>query len=311
MDNNTHFDIKTSQFDNFKMFNFKKYLPISETDKSWGFVVHDVGYAVIQRQTQYPPVGHPGSHQFLWEKGRALDEHHFVLITEGKGIFESESAGPINVEAGDGFILFPNEWHRYKPKKKIGWTEYWVGFSGVVAENVMKDIFFSQKTPVVHNCANALVKNLFKSLFQLILEEPYGFQRTASGICLQLIAEICNIQKSSESTIQNNSLIAKAKYFMHQKIDEDIDLQSFCSDQGISYSKFRSDFKQHTSFAPLQYFILMKIEKSKDLLVSTDMSIKQIAFELGFKTDHYFSRIFKDKTGFSPLEFKAAKRKIH
>ena len=60
---------------------------------------------------------------FSYESGRILDEYHFVLITEGKGIFESKSAGIKNVNTGDGFLLFPGEWHRYKPIKQSGWTE--------------------------------------------------------------------------------------------------------------------------------------------------------------------------------------------
>ena len=307
MSNNARSDIKTPQFDSVMSLDFKKYIPISEADKSWGLVVHDVGSAVIPPKTEYPPKGHPGTHRFSWEQGRILQDYHFVLVTEGNGTFESSSAGTINLCAGDGFILFPKEWHRYKPIREVGWTEYWAGFSGTIAETVMKDTFFSVEQPVIKNCANILVKGLFQSLFQLISEEPFGYQRTASGICLQLAAEICNIQKGSESNLQHGSIIPKAKYLMHQKIDENIDFHQFCSNHMISYSKFRSDFRHQSGFAPLQYFMLMKIEKAKDLLFNTDMKTKEIAFSLGFRSDHYFSRLFRAKTGFSPQEFRHKK----
>ena len=135
-------------------------------------------------------------------------------------------------------------------------------------------------------------------------EEPFGYQRMASGICLQLIAEICNIQKGSESSKQANSIISKAKYLMHKKIDENIDFHIFCKNHGISYSKFRTDFKSQTGFAPLQYFLLMKIEKAKDLLNTSDLHTKQIAYILGFKSVHYFCRIFKLKMGLTPQQFR-------
>ncbi|MEL7588300.1 MAG: AraC family transcriptional regulator [Prolixibacteraceae bacterium] len=308
MNSNARSDIKTPQSDIPKNADFRKYLPISEADKSWGLVVHDVGSAVIPPKTEYPPKGHPGTHRFSWEQGRILQEYHFILITEGKGIFESRSSGTINLGAGDGIILFPGEWHRYKPIRKVGWTEHWVGFSGTIAEVIMKDNFFPAKQPVVKNCTNILVKSLFKSLFQLISEESFGYQRTASGICLQLAAEICNIQKGSELNMQRNSVISEVKYLMHKKIDEHIDFHQFCRNHMISYSKFRSDFRYQTSFAPLQYFMLMKIEKAKDLLMSTNMKTKEIAYHLGFKSDHYFSRLFRAKTGFSPQEFRTQRR---
>jgi len=305
---NTDSDKLIPQFDNYIKPAFKKYLPISDIDRSWGFNIIDIGYAVIPENSSYPSLGHPGTHMFSWETGRILNEFHFVLITQGKGFFESKSVDTKNINTGDGFVLFPGEWHRYKPLKETGWTENWVGFSGQIADIVMNDIFFDKESPIIQKCANMLVMNLFKSMIQLISEEPFGFQRTASGICLQLIAEICNIQKGTGTSNQANSLISKAKYLMHKKIDEDIDFHTFCKNHGISYSKFRSDFKLQTGFAPLQYFLLMKIEKAKDLLNNTDLRAKQVAHHLGFKSDHYFSRIFKLKTGLTPQEFRSRNR---
>lgn len=292
------------QIDKARQPAFKKYIPISDIDLKWGFNINDIGHIVIPENSYYPSKGHPGTHMFSWEKGRILNEFHFVLIKQGKGIFESKQAGEKNVDGGDGFMLFPGEWHRYKPLKRMGWTEYWVGFSGQIADIVMNNVFFKREQPFIQKCGNMLVLNLFKSMIQLISEEPFGFQRTASGICLQLIAEICNIQKGAGASKQMNSLISTSKHLMHKKIDEDIDFHIFCKNHGVGYSKFRSDFKQQTGFAPLQYFLRMKIEKAKEQLNNTDLSAKQIAYNLGFKSDHYFCRVFKLKTGVTPQEFR-------
>lgn len=307
---NTESDIFIPQIDNANQPAFKKYLPISHIDRSWGFNINDIGHVVIPRNSYYPSKGHPGTHMFSWETGRILNEFHFVLITDGRGVFESKSAGVKNVDKGDGFLLYPGEWHRYKPVKETGWTENWIGFSGQIADVITNEHFFTKENPIIHKCGNMLVLNLFKSLKQLISEEPFGFQRTASGVCLQLIAELCNIQKGAVLSEQANSVISKAKHLMHKKIDEEIDFHTFSKNHGVSYSKFRSDFKHRTGFAPLQYFLLMKIEKAKDLLKSTELKAKQIAYNLGFKSDHYFGRIFKMKTGLTPQEFRTKGRSI-
>ena len=67
-----------------------------------------------------------------------------------------------------------------------------------------------------------------------------------------IIAEICNIQKEVEIPKLSRSLISKAKYLMHNKIDETINFHLFCKNNRIRYSKFRADFKHQTGFAPLQ-----------------------------------------------------------
>lgn len=291
-----------------KRIALKKYLPISDIDNKWGFVINDVGNTIIKKDSDYPIKGHPGTHMFSWENGRVLDEYHFVLITAGKGIFESKSAGLININAGDGFLLFPGEWHRYKPLQQIGWVENWVGFSGNIPELLISDSLFDKKKPIIRKCASLQLVNHFDTLFQLVNEEPFGFQRIASGICLQLLAEVYNTKQSTKQSNQFNSLLLKAKQIIHKQIDEQIDFQLMAKDFGISYSKFRRDFKSQTGLAPLQYHLLLKIEKAKELLINSELKAKEIAYKLGFESDHYFCRLFKQKTGTSPAQFRAQRR---
>ncbi len=282
--------------------SYKKYLILSELDHQWGFIVNDTGYTIIPKDTEYPPKGHPGSHMFSWKTGRMLNEYHFVLISKGEGIFESKSAGKRKINEGDAFLLFPGEWHRYKPLKETGWTEHWVGFAGEIADLIVKEYFFKKENPVANKFDNQLVTKLFKTVHQLIEEEPFGFQRTASGICIQLMAEFCNTQHGLG--LKHESPISRAKHIMNGKIDEEIDFEVLAKNLAISYSKFRSDFKRQTGLPPLQYFLLLKIEKAKGLLIHTDISSKQIAYDLGFESDFYFCRLFKKKMGLTPKEFR-------
>lgn len=298
---NRESDKITAQNDKHKP-NFKKYLILSELDHKWGFIVNDTGFTTYPKDSDYPAKGHPGTHMFSWKTGRILDEYHLVLISEGEGIFESKSAGKRKIQGGDAFLLFPGEWHRYKPLQKTGWTERWVGFSGKMADELMKDYFFKKENPIANKFNNQLVSKLFKTLHQLIEEEPFGFQRTACGICIQLMAEFCNTQYGSG--LKHESPISRAKHIMNEKIDEAIDFVILAKNLGISYSKFRSDFKRQTGLPPLQYFLLLKIEKAKGLLINSDTNSKQIAYDLGFESDFYFCRLFKKKMGVSPKKFR-------
>jgi AraC-like DNA-binding protein len=298
---NREYDKLTAQNDKPK-YNFKKYLIISDLDHKWGFIVNDTGYTTYPKDTDYPATGHPGTHMFNWKTGRILNEYHLVLISKGKGIFESKSAGKQKINAGDGFLLFPGEWHRYRPLKKTGWSEHWVGFSGNRSDALIKEYFFKKENPVANKFNNQLVTKLFKTIQQLIQEEPYGFQRTASSICIQLMTEFCNTQHGSK--LKHDSPISRAKHIMNEKIDEEIDVKILAKNLGVSYSKFRSDFKHQTGLPPIQYFLLMKIEKAKELLQNTTISTKQIAYNLGFESDFYFYRLFKNKTGITPKKFR-------
>ena len=182
-------DKSIAHFDNQANSVFKKYLPISELDYRWGFTVNDVGHTKIGMDSDYPLRGHPGTHMFSWETGRILEEYHFVLITEGKGIFESETAGTKNISSGDGFLLFPGEWHRYKPAKETGWTENWVGFSGQIPDIIMQDVFFSRKQNIIPNCSTIDSRYQFN-----FLDFKVFFLKSFKTLLSPIISSIDNIK---------------------------------------------------------------------------------------------------------------------
>tara|TARA_R110002074_G_scaffold300132_2_gene471648 strand:+ start:410 stop:1288 length:879 start_codon:yes stop_codon:yes gene_type:complete len=283
---------------------YKKYLITSKKDKSWGFYVNNLGRNVIKKYADYPSMDHPDQYVFTWDKGRVLNEFHLVLITKGKGVFESNATGKIKVSDGDIFLLFPDVWHRYKPKKSTGWTERWVGFSGTIANQFLSNGFFNPDEPIISKCSKPHVLNHFNTLFKLFDETTYGYQHLASGVCIQLMAELYNI-KSGGNNIENlNSMVSRTKSIMYKNINSPIDLTKIAAALGVSYSKFRIDFKKQTGVSPLQYHLLLKIEKSKELLLNSSKSQKEIAFELGFESDVYFNRLFKRKTGLAPGKFR-------
>lgn len=283
---------------------YRKYLITSDKDITWGFFINNLGRNVIEKYTNYPSKDHPDQYIFTWEKGRILNEFHLVFITKGRGVFESKATGKINVFDGDVFLLFPGVWHRYKPKRSIGWTEHWVGFSGKIATQFLSNGFFKTDDPIISKCNNPYILNHFNSLFKLFDEEPYGYQRIASGICIQLMADLYNIKSGGNSLETLKSMISKTKSIMYNNINSTLNLKEIARSLGVSYSKFRIDFKKQTGVSPLQYHLLIKIEKSKELLLNSNKSQKEIAFELGFESDVYFNRLFKRKTGFAPGKYR-------
>lgn len=282
---------------------------VFDQDKSWGFYVNNLGRTVIEKNTKYPSSDHPDNYIFTWDKGRVLDEFHLVLITKGEGVFESRETGPMKISDGDVFLLFPGMWHRYKPLKKTGWTERWIGFSGNIANQFLSNGFFSSNKPVISKCNKPGVLNHFNTLFKLFDEEPFGFQRLASGVCIQLMAELHNIKNGGNNIEDLNSMVSRAKRIMYNNINTTLNLIKIASQLGVSYSKFRIDFKKQTGVSPLQYHLLLKVEKSKELLLNTNKSQKEIAYQLGFESDYYFNRLFKRKTGLAPGKFRKISKK--
>lgn len=110
----------------------------------------------------------------------------------------------------------------------------------------------------------------------------------------------------------NNDLLQKMEKILEKAFeDENLAIKGIPTVQDLSNSlhlspSYLSDMLRSLTGQNAQQHIQNKIiEKSKEKLSTSDLSISEIAYELGFEYSQSFSRLFKAKTGQSPVEFKA------
>lgn len=282
-----------------------KYLVANSSDELWGLYITTIGFQSIQPNAKYPPKTHPSSYWFSPDTGRRLNEYQFIYITSGEGIFESSSCKPIQVEAGSIILVFPDEWHTYKPLKDKGWDEYWVGCKGGVIENLVQNQFITKYDPIIKIGLNEQIVGLFKHGMEIATYQKTAYQQILAGIISHLFSLVYYIQKNNafrdKEAIQ---LIEKARVIMREHPEGYGSPQVIAKKLNISYSWFRRIFKHYTGLSPAQYMLEIKIQKSKELLNSTTMSIKEIAFTLNFLNVSYFVTFFKSKTGIRPSEYR-------
>lgn len=91
---------------------------------------------------------------------------------------------------------------------------------------------------------------------------------------------------------------------MKELIDQPVSMQEIAKKAGMGYSLFRKLFKAQMNYAPIQYFQNLKIQKAIELLTTTAIPVKEIAYRLDFESPAYFSARFKKQTGKSPVEYR-------
>jgi len=288
--------------------SFVKYTNPGTLDKDWGLYLTVVGYAQIPKGQNYPPRKHPSGYFFSWESGRVLQEYQINYITEGSGIFET-SSDQFQVGPGSILVLRPGMWHRYRPDKHTGWNEHYIGFNGSFCENLLQEGFFQAAKPVLYVGFQESLLQLFFEVVQSVKEEKSGHQQIAAANTILMLGKILWVLRNQEFAGKSIELtIRKACVFFRENLNSNVNIEQLAGDLNVGYSYFRQMFKKYTGISPTQYHLSLRIQKAKDLLVSTALSFKEIANELGFESYFYFSRIFKDKTGLSPQEFRKKQR---
>jgi AraC-like DNA-binding protein len=281
-----------------------KYLTISEEDSNWGLFLNVAGTANILPNTNYPSPSHPSEYYFTWEKGRILDEYQINFITEGAGMLENRF-GSFPLKKGSIFITFPGIWHRYKPALKTGWIETYIGFDGELARKLICKPQFAPEEPVYHFGIKEELLDTFLKIFDLIEKEQPGYQQIASGMVIKLLGYIISFEKQKNFSGKPIAKVIEAiRFEMRQKMEEELNLRELAKKHNVSYSFFRKMFKKYTGVSPGQYHLQLRITRAKELLISTDKSIKEISYELGFQSIFYFSNMFKKKEGVTPSYFR-------
>jgi len=97
------------------------------------------------------------------------------------------------------------------------------------------------------------------------------------------------------------------QYFMDKAQQNGLPTVNYLSEQlNLSSDYLTSLLKVTTGLSSQQHIHEKLIEKAKEKLSSTDLSVSEIAYELGFEHSQSFSKLFKSKTKQSPLEFRAS-----
>lgn len=283
-----------------------KYLTISDKDKLWGIYTTVVGFSIVPPKLKYPIDKHPESYYFHWKKGRFLNEYQLIYISKGSGILEIGSNKKYSVQSGEVFLIFPEIWHRYKPDFEVGWTEYSVGFSGDIVHSIFKNKFINANEPIYQIGYNEEIIKSIMDIINLAKMEKTYYQQYVSSEIIGLLGKVIYISKNRKVEKQIETNMRKAKLIISQSFDKEFNTSQVCLELNMSYSKFRKAFKKYVGISPGQYQMQLKINKSKELLATTDASLKEISVQLGFNNEFHFNTFFKNKIGISPGRYRNA-----
>jgi AraC-like DNA-binding protein len=283
-----------------------KYLPLSPIEQAWGLHVTAVGQSRVAAHAQYPPAPHPEGYGYAWPDARVLQEFQCIYIVRGEGVFESEATGKVTVEAGNLCVLFPDEWHRYRPDPETGWDEYWVSFDGDMPRRLLEHGILSPKQAVYDVGLRESILRCYKDLIDIVDADRIGSRQIAATLTAQLIARARAAIQVDDAPAQK--MLRDAVFCIEQNVNQPIDFGRLATDLNIGYSAFRHKFKQHIGLSPKQYHLELRISKAKSLLTNTTLTVNEIAGALNFGSPYYFMKLFKKRAEMSPTQWRTYSR---
>mgnify|MGYP002855875682 CR=1 FL=1 len=100
---------------------------------------------------------------------------------------------------------------------------------------------------------------------------------------------------------KEDSFLKKVRFTLEAHIsDEDFGITQLCSIIAMSRSQLYRKFNSLTDTTLHQYIMTLKLQKAKELLLTTDLNVSQVAYDTGFKNLSHFSRVFTKEFGYNP-----------
>lgn len=135
-----------------------------------------------------------------------------------------------------------------------------------------------------------------------------GFEQVCHGLLQVLLVYISrkqNLSVISDSSFQLSKECALAKRYIDSNYSQNITLDSLAEITHINKFYLAHSFTECIGQSPINYLTDRRLEACKELLVSSNLSVAQVATSVGFSSQSYFSQIFRKKTGMTPRQYRS------
>jgi len=178
-------------------------------------------------------------------------------------------------------------------------------FESVVSDKVADFIFFS--IPASRKIySKFIVKDTRRKLLTLAHwlaeEREKPFEKRKKLLQVYMNAVILEMEKLSKEN--PNSPLSYIRNYMADNLSTKHNISSLAENAGISKFHFIRKYQKYFGISPLQDLLRMRLEAACNLLISTEMTLKEIAEKTGFCDQYHFSRIFKKHLKITPGNFR-------
>lgn len=237
-----------------------------------------------------------------------------TLVVDGclEFTFENER---FPVRGGMFFVTKPDEWHGAVDNTLQPAEWYWahIQFPSSGALPGLSQEQTSELSAGFAGITRRLIsgsETLQECFTQLLAENrtrsPYSM--LAARACYQrLLVQILRDHeraKQFEGSQELSRSIRLVVDWLDEHLGDVLSVTELAEISGLSESHFRQRFHQEMGISPSDFIARRRVLKAKSLLKTTDLSITEIAFRLGFQSSPYFAAVFKKLTGHTPSQFR-------
>lgn len=239
---------------------------------------------------------------FVTDNADGREDYYLIYVERGE-LEIILNGTPYTAQSGTAVIFPPHCHYKYTFYGNHTLSYLWVHFTGSYVARFLDECGFGVLPCIFHSKPNLKIISAFGTIFD-IYSSHTSLQQQKLACRLEDI--LLHIVSASNSTDMSRSL-AKSLEYIHTFYDKELKIPELAKMESLSNSRYITVFKERMGMTPSQYIIDLRINVACDLLKNHDMSVKTVAACVGYDDTHFFSKLFKKRTGMSPKSYKEDK----
>jgi AraC-like DNA-binding protein len=229
-----------------------------------------------------------------------LNSYCIILTENGAGTLTINN-DTITLTTDRLALIDCSQFHRIEIKQST-WNYKVLFFNGNPIPFLMKSIIENENTILLPN--HSPVPGMIHKLFNH-LDKNMENSMQLSKLVMDIIFEI--ILENNKPTDLQKSIppyILEIKNDFNVNYNKSFSLDSLEQEYHMSRFRICREFTKYFNESPIQYLNHIRISIAKEILVQTDKRINEVGQIIGFENTNHFIRLFKQKTGVTPLEYR-------
>lgn len=225
-----------------------------------------------------------------------------IYCKNGTVQFERTDADDEYLESGFIKVIPPNTPVNFSYMGQDSNEYYFIHYSGTLAKELTECVFTDSDTVYIGNRPDiAKSFNDIEKSFELMEQE----HESRALLLKNMFYTIMKTQnrksvRSMQRTLDISRVIVYIQDNYHKKLTVD-ELKGMCY---VCKDHFMRLFRKMTGYTVIEYITNIRVEEAKKLLKSLSYTIREVAGEVGYQNEFYFSRVFKSKVGIPPSEYR-------
>lgn len=271
--------------------------------------LHVLPHPLVREALQRPPTSrllvtdagyfpHASRHGRVRRSGSA--QTIIIVCTEGAGWCDLDGT-PFDIRAGEALVIPARMPHRYYADSRRPWSIWWLHVTGDDVADLLAAAGTTASAPTMPLTDLVAVTELIETVCNALeADETAASLTAAAGAAWHLLALLAGQHRQGS----RGSSVSLVQSHLRLHLAAPVSVPALAAMAGFSSSHFSERFRAVTGFSVVEYVKRLRMARARQLLITSELTVAEVAAEVGYVDPFYFSRQFHAVTGLSPRSYR-------